>query len=316
MTDFVYKEDFPVSEVDKYDQRFMSRIDQERMSANVDRLVDNIKLRGQLDPVGIGRLKGDTRYLLIYGFTRFAAILKIGWSTIKANVYDDLSESEARMLNAENNTMRLDLNAWERAIQIKTLKDQGTAIDADDPEKQTICKIMNMSRANVYNWLKVVSYNSSKLHNAIASDRVKLTYALVFARYPVEVTDAVIDECIADDWSISTLELKLLAAVHSPILDAGDAIASDGKSRSPILDAGDELASLSSNQCPILDACDAMASNNETNRPILDDSSIANIQRAGAILMRVTKERLAGLSDGDIVKLHDALKSILEVIYR
>jgi len=282
MSDFVYKEDFLVSEVDQYDTRFMSRIDQERMSANIDRLMDNIRLRGQIDPVGIGKLTGDTRYVLVYGFTRFAAIAKLGWRTIKANVYDDLSESEARMLNAENNTMRLDLNAWERAIQIKTLKDQGTAIDSDDPEKHTICKIMNMSRANVYNWLKVVSYDSDKLHSAIASDKVKLTYALVFARYPAEVTDAVIDECIADDWSVSTLELKLLAKVQCPILDTRDAMASDGKSVSPIL----------------------------------DDSSIANIQRAGTILMRFTKEQLAALSDSDRIKLHDGLKSILEVIYR
>lgn len=210
--DFEYYEAFPLSDIDITDKRYMSRFDMTRWEEQVQTLKADIAQRGQLDPVGIAQLENEEEYIIIYGFTRTEAIKQLGWDTIRANVYEDLSEFVASVLNATNNSTHNQLTMWERALQIKKLKNANVKVDSTDTAEETITKIFNMSRRNVFNWLKVVDYNCPELHQAIAEDKVGLKHALLLIDYPQSVTVSMLERCIEEEWSSKVLDLKLKSA--------------------------------------------------------------------------------------------------------
>ena len=85
---------FPLAQVNLNDRRFMSRLNPEVWEAQVKDLMVQIEHEGQMAPVGIARLAGEQGYVVIYGFTRTAAVSRLGLPTIRANVYEDLDEAD------------------------------------------------------------------------------------------------------------------------------------------------------------------------------------------------------------------------------
>jgi len=289
MSEFRYEPEFPIVDIDYTDKRFMSRLDMEKMEKNIDVLSEDIARRGQIDPVGIARLVKEEAYIIIYGFTRTAAIRKLGWEHIKANVYDKLPEQEARALNAANNSMREDLNPWERALQIKRLRLAGIPVNSDEPNRDTVCKLLKMSRGSVFNWLKVVEYPCPALHKAIASGDVALRHALEFADYDPPITISVLKHCIDEEWTSSELRLRL----QSPTLDSQDELVTQHTQDSSTLDGQDEAIE---------------------NEDIPATRAIEKLRRAGTYLMRVNEADIESLDTDAAVKLHDGLKAVLSVI--
>src|SRR5262245_47110050 len=95
VTTFTTHEDFPLALVDRYDRRFMSRIDREAWEAQVTALMLEIEQHGQMNPVGVAQLAGESGYVVVYGFTRTEAVSRLGWPSIRANVYEGIDESTA-----------------------------------------------------------------------------------------------------------------------------------------------------------------------------------------------------------------------------
>jgi len=211
-TKFECFEDFPLEKINLVDKRYMSRIDMDRWNEQVEALKIDINQRGQIDSVGIAQLENEEKYTIIYGFTRTEAIRQLGWDTIRANVYQDLDKLNASILNATNNSTHNQLTQWERAIQIKKLKDANVKVDSSNPDEDTITKIFDMSRRNVFNWLKVVDYNCSELHQAIAEEKIGLKHGLLFIDYPQSLTVSMLERCIEEEWSSKVLDLKLKSA--------------------------------------------------------------------------------------------------------
>jgi hypothetical protein len=153
--------------------------------------------------------------LVVYGFTRSAAVHRLGWSTIRANVYEDLEETDARMLNAGDNAWHTQLTDWERALQMQKLRAIGIPVDSANGG-QSLTSIFGMSKRTVFNWLGIVGYDAPALHQAIAEKKLGLQHALVFRDYDPSITAAWMERCIEGEWSSRELKSRLSAVDEIP----------------------------------------------------------------------------------------------------
>ena len=301
MSEFRYEPEFSLARIDASDKRFMSRLDMQKMSANVETLKADISRRGQIDPVGVAKLINEGRYTIIYGFTRTEAIRQLGRQHIKANIYEDLSEQEARILNASNNSMREDLNPWERARQIRELRHAGVPIHSNEPGKDTICTLMKMSRRSVFNWLKVTEYVCRELHDALATGKVSLTHAMEFVEHDPEVTRSILQQCIDHEWTASELRLRLGSArLH----DEETYTTTQQEPEGATLHSEDPYACQPGSEGATLHPEDR----NQGAK------AIENLRRAGTYLIGVKEEDIARMDDDRAMKLRDGLRIVLEAV--
>lgn len=78
---------------------------------DLDELVDNIRVHGQLEPIIIAPLEHDERYEIIAGQRRWLAMRELGEPTIHAAILDQhVDELTARVLSISENLVRRDLN--------------------------------------------------------------------------------------------------------------------------------------------------------------------------------------------------------------
>jgi len=218
LTTFTVDDRFPLERVNLDDRRFMSRLDREAWEAQVQALMVQIEHEGQMSPVGIARLSGEQRYVVIYGFTRSAAVSRLGWPTIRANVYEDLHETDARMLNAGDNAWHIQLTDWERAVQMQKLRAIGIPVESANGNP-SLTSIFGMSKRTIFNWLGIVNYDLPALHQAIAEKKLGLQHALVFRDYPPAVSAAWIDRCVQGEWSSKDLKSQMDAVSDAPQIE-------------------------------------------------------------------------------------------------
>jgi ParB-like nuclease domain len=273
------------------DQRFMSRLDRDAWESQVQALMVEIEQQGLLAPVGIARLTGERRYVVVYGFTRSAAVARLGWSTIRANVYEELSETEARMLNAGDNAWHTQLTDWERALQLRKLRAIGIPVDSANGGP-SLTGIFSMSRRTVFNWLRIVDYDVPALHQAIAEKKLGLQHALVFRDYDPAISAAWIDRCIQGEWSSRDLKLRLSAAADGTPEDQTAPPAS-----APL--HGGMASQTMPASAPLHGAGEAVDQ---------------HLVKAGRWLLQVSSEQIQQLSLEDQQKLKTGLRMVLEVI--
>jgi ParB-like nuclease domain len=282
---------FPLNRVNLDDRRFMSRIDRDAWEAQVTALMGEIAQQGLLAPVGIARLAGESRYLVVYGFTRTTAVARLGWPTIRANVYEDLDETTARLLNAGDNAWHTQLTEWERALQLRKLREIGIPVESANGGP-CLTRLFSMSKRTVFNWLRIVEYDAPALHRALAKKQLGLQQALVFRDYPDQITEEWIARCIQGEWSSRELKLRLSVAAHS-----------NHESTPPPPERATLLGGMTSESTPI--------------RATLHDSHEAvdqNLVKAGQWLLRVSPAQIQELSADAQQKLKTGLRMVLEVI--
>jgi ParB-like nuclease domain len=298
MPNFTVDEAFPISRINLDDRRFMSRLNMARWDGQVQTLMDDIRQHGQLAPVGLARFKGEDAHVVIYGFTRTEAMRRLGRSTVRANLYEDLDEKEARVLNAGDNASHQQLTLWERARQIQKLREAGIPIvsETGDP---SITQIFNMSRRNVFNWLNVVEYRCPALHQAIGDDQIGLQHALLFIQYPIEVTERLLAPCIQGEWSSATLKLRLQSAMLHP--DEACASESFDDDRA-LLHSPGALAREETSANATLDGAEAR------------EGMKHQLEKAGRWLLATAPEDILALHQEEQLKLTQGLRMVLEVV--
>jgi ParB-like nuclease domain len=292
MSEFTYDESFPLSEVGFADRRFMSRLDRDQWDQQVQALMREIAEQGLMAPVGIARIAGEHHYVVVYGFTRTEAMRRLGRETIRANVYLDLDEQDARILNAGDNAWHTQLTDWERALQMHKLRESGIPVDSANGGPSLV-NIFGMSRRTVFNWLGVVTYPCNALHHAIEQKQIGLQQALIFREHPPEVTEAWLPPCIAGEWSSTELKLRLMSATD------------EAPTSAPAMSAtlhGDE-ASASQDITP-----------SATLHKDDEERSLLALQKAGRWCLEVSTEQLRALSDAQQQQLKDGLQMVLTVI--
>jgi hypothetical protein len=306
MTTFVVDDAFPLAQVNLADRRFMSRLDRDAWETQVQALMVEIEQQGLLAPVGIARLAGEQRYVVVYGFTRSAAVARLGWPTIRANVYEDLTETDARMLNAGDNAWHTQLTDWERALQLQKLRAMGIPVESAKGGP-SLTRIFSMSRRTVFNWLRIVDYDVPALHQAIAEKKLGLQHALVFRDYAPEISAAWIDRCIQGEWSSRELKLRLAAAVDGTPEDQTSPPASatvhGGLTRQTMPASAPVHGGMASQPAPM-------------RAPLYgaDEAVHPQLSKAGRWLLQVSSEQIQQLSVEAQQQLKTGLRMVLEVI--
>jgi hypothetical protein len=298
MTTFTVDDAFPLTQVTLADRRFMSRLDRDAWETQVQALMVEIKQQGLLAPVGIARLAGEQRYVVVYGFTRSAAVARLGWPTIRANVYEDLTETDARMLNAGDNAWHTQLTDWERALQLQKLRAIGIPVDSANGGP-SLTRIFGMSRRTVFNWLRIVDYDVPALHRAIAEKKLGLQHALVFRDYDPEISAAWIERCIQGEWSSRELKLRLSAAVD----ETPDEIPEEQTETPDTPESATLHGGMASQTRP-------------ASAPLHGhgDAVDQHLVKAGRWLLQVSAEQIAQLSLEAQQQLKTGLRMVLEVI--
>jgi ParB-like chromosome segregation protein Spo0J len=82
----------------------------------VDWLVESITARSVLQSISVRRRGAG--YELVAGLHRLEAARKCGHQTIRAEVYDDLGDDEAKLLQIDENLCRAELSPAERAAHL------------------------------------------------------------------------------------------------------------------------------------------------------------------------------------------------------
>ncbi len=106
--------------------RHDQNVRQEILGEEVDALARSIALLGQLTPVSV-RPDESNGFVLIAGHKRYAALVQLGHSEIRAEIRPD-GETEASERAAEN-IVRSSLNPYEEAIAVKSMLDRGLSED-------------------------------------------------------------------------------------------------------------------------------------------------------------------------------------------
>lgn len=294
LTTFAVDDTFPLERVNLDDRRFMSRLDREAWESQVQALMVQIEHEGQMSPVGIARLSGEQRYVVIYGFTRSAAVSRLGWPTIRANVYEDLDETDARMLNAGDNAWHIQLTDWERAVQMQKLRAIGIPVESANGNP-SLTSIFGMSKRTIFNWWGIVSYDLPALHQAIAEKKLGLQHALVFRDYPPDVSAAWIERCIEGEWSSGQLKVRMATA-------------------NDVLPAEPDPFPVSTGERATLHGISSHTMPRRATLHGTDEAVHPQLSKAGRWLLQVSSSQIDQLNPEQQQELRAGLKMVLKVI--
>lgn len=84
---------------------------------NLEDLKDSLRIYGLLNPITL-----NSRYELIAGERRLQSAIQLGWTTINANIIDNLSEAEQLEMELEENNQRKEFTDAELMEGYKRLK--------------------------------------------------------------------------------------------------------------------------------------------------------------------------------------------------
>jgi ParB/RepB/Spo0J family partition protein len=88
-------------------------------------LMGSIKSIGLLEPIGVRKMPDSSFYETVYGNRRLEAIRKLGWPTISAIVYMDLSDIDRDLMNLQENMKRTNTSAFEDGRMFNSLIERG-----------------------------------------------------------------------------------------------------------------------------------------------------------------------------------------------
>lgn len=112
-----------LSAIDISDFNTRKDLDAGTEEADLDGLASSIRERGLLQAI-IVRTKPGGRYDLIAGQRRFLACDKLGMTTIRADVRDDLGDNDATVVSLIENVQRADMHPLDKAKAYKAIHEQ------------------------------------------------------------------------------------------------------------------------------------------------------------------------------------------------
>jgi ParB family chromosome partitioning protein len=163
-------------------------------------LADDIAQHGLMNPVTVRRQ--GSRYDLIAGNRRLAAVRRLGWLEIPATL-KDCTDKQAAVMRLHENTKRADLTPIEEAAQIQTYA------DAFDPTEQDLLDTFACTPAWLESRLELLNY-PPELQRFVHAGSISLGAARLLARIPdPTIRDMHIRHAAAHGVSVSTARLWL-----------------------------------------------------------------------------------------------------------
>jgi len=179
---------------------------QYRLTTTVGSLAEDIRARGQTTPIFV-RPEGS-KYQLISGFRRLAAIRELGREKILARVFLNINDYQSIGLAISENLQREDFSDLEKAQVAKRMRDLGLSV-------QDIGTAINRSVRTVQQYLAVLEA-SDIIKTALHESRISLSMAFELARE--NVNRSKLDEIVTniEHDNLSVRALKRLLAKNTP----------------------------------------------------------------------------------------------------
>jgi ParB-like chromosome segregation protein Spo0J len=89
---------------------------------NVEAIAQSMAKQGQLQPIVV-RPQKDGGYWLVAGLHRLEAAKKLEWKGINCTIFDDMEADRAELIEIDENLIRADLTAAERALHTTKRKE-------------------------------------------------------------------------------------------------------------------------------------------------------------------------------------------------
>ena len=194
-----YHSAFPLSQIDDSNEEFQARLDYDE--EEILGLAEDIKHNGLRNPVGLKK-KGDV-YQVVYGFQRLRAVKKLGFETVKANIYGDLTDEDAREQAISDNVRHGDLTDCEKAVECFKLKKKGY-------EVEQLCWLFKVKKSIVYNYLSIANLDVTTKF-CLHKEHITLNHAVELARIE-EVSKRLenLRTVIGQKWSVRDLKTWIL----------------------------------------------------------------------------------------------------------
>jgi ParB/RepB/Spo0J family partition protein len=193
-----YHDSFPVAQIDDSNGEFQARVDYDE--EEISRLAEDIERNGLRNAIGLR--KNSDLYQIIWGFQRVKAVKKLGLETIKANVYEDLTDDEAREQAISDNVRHGDLTDHEKAKECLKLKEKGYSVDH-------LCTLFGVKKSIVYNYLSVANLDTTTKY-CLHEDLITLNHAVELARIQdVSKRLETLQHVVAWKWSVKDLRMWL-----------------------------------------------------------------------------------------------------------
>lgn len=190
-----YEERFPLELIDEADETFQARLDYDE--EELESLKQDIVQNGQRNPVGLIQ-KGD-RYQIIYGFQRVKAIRRLGWESVRANIYESASGEELYLQSFSDNVRHEELSDLEIALSLHSLKEQFNY------SMEELSQLLGRKTVTVYNLIRLTTLED-EIQMAVHRGQISLTSAMEICRFPVFKRLKILDQAIRDDLSVRQIK--------------------------------------------------------------------------------------------------------------
>ncbi len=174
------------------------------MSLNVDALATDIEKNGQDFPIIVRPRDGKDTYQLICGFRRMAALKKLGRTNAQA-IVRELSDDDALRLSWAENEQRRSYTEFDRANAIVKARRTGRKMDELE-------KLFGLTERQIRR-LELFGKMPKQVHDAVASDSLKTTHAVVLIEMKRRYEDLDLKEWIEaipkEDLSVRSLKRRL-----------------------------------------------------------------------------------------------------------
>jgi ParB/RepB/Spo0J family partition protein len=199
-------ENIPLEKIKGNEYRFRSDLSKE----NLEPLVNSFKELGQTVPIKV--LSIGKNYKIIAGHRRFEAGKIAGLKTIKAEVYENLTEDEALKLNAVDNFQRKDLSTIDQARLVKYF------IEERKMDIKSIANLFGCNERRVRDLLRVNSFHPL-LFESLEDGNLSFYQAVEIDRAPELRKIQIMWEAIDNNWSVSSIKRERMYYSNHPYLD-------------------------------------------------------------------------------------------------
>lgn len=185
-----YDENFSVELIDEAEEEFQARLDYDE--EELESLKQDLARNGQRNPVGL--IQKGNRYQIIYGFQRVKAIRRLGWESIRANIYEDVNVKELYLQSFSDNIRHEELSDLEIALSLRSLKEQFNC------SVEELSQLLGRKSVTVYNLLRLTGVED-EIQMAVHRGQISLTQAMEICRFPNFKRLKILDRAIEDDLS-------------------------------------------------------------------------------------------------------------------
>ena len=168
---------------------------------DLDELVHNLQVHGQLEPIIVRQLPGtEHRYEIIAGQRRFLAARKLGWKTLSAAVFEgDIDDATVSAISLSENLVRRDLT---------------------DHDLIDVCTKLYRKYGSVKAVSDELGLPSARVRNYVKFDRLRPQLKAMVESGDLDVKSAVRIEDYYGDRDVDSDELKRVASEISGMTNA------------------------------------------------------------------------------------------------